>query len=128
MNIKIEEALKLEQLYTGRAIWGSCISLGAGSGGATGGHVYILGASVVRSIINQRGNATCNSTFNEAICPNELEEGTVKLHMKALALQKNKEALNRHYVQFTETLQRELGVSPSHEVTSLYRDLMAELD
>jgi two-component system LytT family response regulator len=59
---------------------------------------------------------------------NELDEGTMKLHMKALALMKNKEALSRQYIQFTETLHRELGIGPSIEVTAIYSSLMSELD
>lgn len=59
---------------------------------------------------------------------NELDEGTMKLHMRALALMKNTDALNRLYVQFRETLDRELGISPSNEVTALYHELIVGLD
>jgi two-component system LytT family response regulator len=59
---------------------------------------------------------------------NELNEESLMLYMKALALQKNKEALIRLYMQFRETLHREMEISPSLEVTALYRQLLSGLD
>ncbi|MBW7461240.1 bacterial transcriptional activator domain-containing protein, partial [Paenibacillus sepulcri] len=59
---------------------------------------------------------------------NELDEETIKLLMKALALQKNKEALVRQYLQFMEMLHEEMGISPSYEVNELYKQLLSDLD
>jgi two-component system, LytTR family, response regulator len=47
--------------------------------------------------------------------------------MLALALQKNKEALIRQDQQFTETLHREMGISPSAELTALNRQLISDI-
>jgi two-component system LytT family response regulator len=58
----------------------------------------------------------------------ELEEKTMMLLMKGLALQKNKEALTQQFIQFTQMLDKELGISPSLEITALYSHLMTELD
>ncbi|SFB56455.1 Two-component response regulator, SAPR family, consists of REC, wHTH and BTAD domains [Cohnella sp. OV330] len=59
---------------------------------------------------------------------NELDEDTVKLYMRALALQHNREALTRLYAKFSDTLQEELGVRPSTEVTKLYGQLLTQLE
>lgn len=59
---------------------------------------------------------------------NELDEDTVKLYMKALALQHNREALIRLYAKYSDTLQEELGVRPSIEVTKLYGQLLTQLE
>lgn len=59
---------------------------------------------------------------------NELDEDTVKLYMRALALQHNREALTRLYAKFSDTLQEELGVQPSTEVTKLYGQLLTQLE
>lgn len=59
---------------------------------------------------------------------NELDEETVKLYMQALAMQHNREALTRLYARYADTLQEEMGVRPSVELSRLYASLLAELD
>ncbi|MEC0090704.1 bacterial transcriptional activator domain-containing protein [Paenibacillus macquariensis] len=58
---------------------------------------------------------------------NKLEEGTIMLYLRALALTKSKESLNRQYIQFEETLYRELGITPFSKVSALFNQLMSEL-
>jgi DNA-binding SARP family transcriptional activator len=58
----------------------------------------------------------------------ELDEESIMLLMKALALQKNKEAITRQYLQFAETQHKEIGMNPSLEAAALYKQLLSELD
>ncbi|MDG0811414.1 response regulator [Cohnella rhizosphaerae] len=59
---------------------------------------------------------------------NELDEDTVKLYMKALAAQHNREALVRLFTKYSGVLQEELGVRPSIEVNQLYGQLLTQLE
>jgi DNA-binding SARP family transcriptional activator len=58
---------------------------------------------------------------------NELDEEAHMLLMKASALQNNKDALNRQYLQFADTLHREIGILPSLEIKSYYAQLLSGL-
>jgi two-component system LytT family response regulator len=57
---------------------------------------------------------------------NELDQETIKLFLSAFALQKNKEALMRQYLHYTETLYKELGIGPSPEVVAFTVNSYAE--
>lgn len=127
-DTNIEQALELEQLYTGD-LFGDRVFHWARSEVERLSLMYTSFTQRLCEVLLIRGDThTAIRLLTKLIAYNELDEGTIKLHMKALALQKNIEALNRRYQQYTETLYNELGVSPSHEVTALYGYLMSELD
>jgi DNA-binding SARP family transcriptional activator len=81
-----------------------------------------------RALLNKGDTQTAIRLLTKLTAHNELDEETIKLLMKALALQKNKEALMRKYLQYTETLNKELDIGPSQEVASFYSQLLSELD
>jgi two-component system LytT family response regulator len=126
-DTNIEQALELEQLYTGD-LFGDRVFHWARSEVERLSLMYTSFTQRLCDVLLIRGDThTAIRLLMKLIAYNELDEGTIKLHMKALALQKNIEALNRQYQQYTETLYNELGISPSHEVTALYSHLMSEL-
>jgi two-component system LytT family response regulator len=127
-NTNIEQALELERLYNGD-LFGDRAFPWAQSEVERLSLMYTSFAQRLCDALLMRGDTqTAIRLLMKLIDHNELEEGTVKLHMRALALMKNKEALNRQYIQFAETLYNQLGISPSYEVTALYSYLMSELD
>jgi two-component system LytT family response regulator len=127
-NTNIEQAIEVERLYTGD-LFGDRAFPWARSEVQRLSLMYTSFTQRLCEALLIRGDTqTAIRLLMKLIAHNELEEGTVKLYMRALALMKNKEALNRQYIQFTETLYNELGISPSHEVTALYSHLMSELD
>jgi len=127
-DANIEQALELEQLYTGQLFgdraypwaWSEVERLSA---------MYTAFTHRLCDALLTRGDIqTAIQLLKKLTFQNELDEGTVKLYMRALAFMKNKEALERHYHQFTETLEKELGISPSSAVTALYVELSTGLD
>ncbi|WP_438350253.1 response regulator [Paenibacillus sp. FA6] len=124
----IEQALELEQRYTGD-LFGDRVYPWARSEVE---HLSLMYTSFTQRLCEAlliRGDTqTAIRLLMKLITRNELEEGTIMLYLRALALTKNKEALNRQYIQFEETLYRELGITPSSEVSALYSHLMSELD
>lgn len=127
-DTNIEQALELEQLYAGD-LFGDRAFPWARSEVERLSLMYTsLTQRLCDALLIRGDTQTAIRLLMRLIAHNELEEGTMKLHMKALALQKNKEALNRQYIEFSETLYNELGISPSHEVTALYNHLMSKLD
>jgi two-component system LytT family response regulator len=126
-DTNIEQALELEQLYAGD-LFGDRVFPWARNEVERLSLMYTSFTQRLCEALLIRGDTqTAIRLLMKLIAHNELEEGTIKLYMKALALQKNIEALNRKYKQFTETLYNELGISPSHEVTALYSHLMSEM-
>jgi two-component SAPR family response regulator len=124
----IEQALELERLYTGD-LFGDRVFPWARSEVERLSSMYISFTQRLCEALLIRGDTkTAIRLLMKLNVHNELDEGTIMLYMKALAYQKNKEALNRQYIRFTEMLHQELGVSPSPEVTALYIHLMTELD
>jgi two-component system LytT family response regulator len=124
----IEQALELEQLYAGD-LFGDRAFSWASSEVERLSLIYTSFTHRLCNALLTRGDSqTAIQLLMKLTAHNELEEGTMRLYMKALALQSNKDALNRRYLQFTETLYSELGISPSPEVTALYSHLMSELD
>jgi two-component system LytT family response regulator len=124
----IEQALELEQLYLGD-LFGERAFPWARSEVERLSSMYTSFAQRLCNALLIKGDTqTATRLLMKLRAHDELEEGTIVLLMKALALQKNKEALNRRYIQFTEALYKELRISPSHEVTALYSHLLSELD
>lgn len=127
-DTRIEQALELERLYIGD-LFGDREFPWARSEVQRLSFMYTSFVHRLCDALLIRGDVpTAIRLLMKLTAHNELDEGTIKLHMRALALMKNKEALNRQYLQFAELLYNELGVSPSHEVTALYNDLMSMLD
>jgi two-component system LytT family response regulator len=124
----IEQALEQEQLYKGD-LFGERAYPWARSEVERFSVMYTSFTQRLCDALLGRGDTqTAIGLLMKLTAQNELEEGTIKLYMKALALMKNKEALKSQYIQFTDTLHRELGISPSREVTALYSHLMWELE
>ncbi len=127
-DTNIERALELEQLYVGD-LFGDRVFPWARSEVERLSLMYTSFAQRLCDALLIRGETqAATRLLMKLIAHNELEEETMKLYMRALALQKNKEALDRQYTQFAETLFNELGINPSHEVTALYIHLMSGLD
>jgi two-component system LytT family response regulator len=127
-DTNIEQALELEQLYTGD-LFGDRGFPWARSEVERLSLMYTSFTQRLCSALLNRGDTqTAIRLLMKLITHNELDEETIKLLMKAMALQKNKEALTRQFIQFTETLHKELGISPSLDVTTLYKQLLSELD
>jgi two-component system LytT family response regulator len=127
-NNNFELALELEQLYTGDLFGDRGFPWARGEIERLSLMYISFTQRLCEALLSRGDMQTAIRLLMKLTDYNELEEETIKLYMKALALMKNKEALNRQYNQFTETLYKELGISPSNEVTTLYSNLMSELD
>jgi two-component system LytT family response regulator len=125
---QIEQALELEQLYTGD-LFGDRVFPWARGEVERIWSMYTSFSSRLCDALLLRGDIqTVIQLLMKLLAYNELEENTIKLLMNALALQKNKEALRQRYMQYTDTVHKELGISPSAEVMILYGKLMFELE
>jgi two-component system LytT family response regulator len=127
-HTNIEQALELEQLYAGDLFGDRAFSWAWSEIERLSLMYTSFTQRLCEALLNKGDTQTAIRLLMKLIAHNELNEETNKALMKAWALQKNKEALNRQYVQFTETLEKELGIDPSQEVTKLYRQLMSEFD
>jgi two-component system LytT family response regulator len=127
-EINIEQALELEQLYAGD-LFGDRAFTWAWSEVERLWLMYTTFTHrLCRALLNRGDTQTAIRLILKLTAHNELDEETIKLFLKALALQKNKEALMRQYLHYTETLNNELGIGPSQEVVSFYTQLVSELD
>lgn len=124
----IEQALALEQLYAGD-LFGDRAFPWAWSEVERFRLMYTAFTHrLCNALLNRGDTQTAIRLIIKLTAHNELDEETIKLFMKALALQNNKEALMRQYHHFTETLYQELGIRPSPDVAGFYSQLLAELD
>jgi two-component system LytT family response regulator len=124
----IEQALELEQLYAGD-LFGDRAFHWAWSEVERLRLMYTAFTHrLCRALLDKGDTQTAIRLLKKLTAHNELDEETIKLFMKALALQKKKEELMRQYLLYTETLYKELGISPSSDVAGLYSQLMSELD
>ncbi|SDO16629.1 Two-component response regulator, SAPR family, consists of REC, wHTH and BTAD domains [Paenibacillus sp. yr247] len=124
----IEQALELQELYKGE-LFGERAFPWAWSEVERISLMYTSFTQRLCSALLIKGDSqTAIRLLMKLAAHNELEEETIKLLMKAMALQKNKDALTERYEQFTGTLHKEFGISPSLEVTTLYSQLLSELD
>lgn len=127
-DIHIEQALELEQLYAGD-LFGDRAFPWAWSEVERFRLMYTAFTHrLCRAMLNKGDTQTAIRLITKLTAHNELDEETIKLYMKALALQNNKEALKRQYLHYTDTLYQELGIRPSPDVAGFYRQLLAELD
>lgn len=127
-DTNIEQALELEQRYTGD-LFGDRVFPWAQCEVERLSFIYTSFTQRLSEALLIRGDTqTAIRLLMKLITRNELEEGTIKLYLRALALTKNKEALKRQYIQFEDTLYRELGITPSTEVFALYSDLMSDMN
>lgn len=124
----MEEALELEQLYVGD-LFGDRAYPWAWSEIERFSQMYIAFSQRLCSALLHRGDtASAIRLLTKQTVMNELEEETIKLLMRAHAMQKNKEGLVHQYIKFVDMLKREMGVSPSLEITMLYERLLRELN
>ena len=124
----IEQAMELEQLYTGDLFGDRGFSWAWGEMGRLSLMYTELVQQLCGALLDKGDSKTAIRLLKKLIARNELDEEPRMLLMRALAYQKNKEALNRQYHEFRETLKKEIGVSPSLETVSLYAELMAGMD
>lgn len=123
----LEQAVLLEQMYVGDLF---------------GDHVYTwawneierlsqLYTSFTRrlcsALLERKEPAAASLLLMKLLARNELDEESLMLLMQALAMQKNKEALTRQYINFADTLFEEIRIAPSPEVAVLYARLLSEL-
>ncbi|OMF30098.1 hypothetical protein BK133_17185 [Paenibacillus sp. FSL H8-0548] len=124
----IEQALELEQLYVGD-LFGDLAYPWAWSEIERFSQMYMLFSQrICGFLLNKGDTAEAIRLLKKQSAINELDEEMVQLLMRALAIQKNKEALIRAYEQFSVSLYVEMGISPSFEVTVLFEQLLMELD
>lgn len=67
--------------------------------------------------------ALASEILKRLINRNEFDEEANSLMMKLYAVQRDKTALVQHYERYVKILQRELGVTPGREITSLFTEL-----
>ncbi|MNI10592.1 Transcriptional regulatory protein YehT [compost metagenome] len=124
----LEQAIELEQLYVGE-LFGDRAFAWAWNEVE---RVSLLYTSFTRrlcvALLNSGETNVAIRLLMKLMAQNELDEPSFMLLMKALALQENKEALTRQYLQYAETLQEEFGMKASHEAVDLYTRLLSELD
>jgi two-component system LytT family response regulator len=126
-DTNIEQALELEQLYAGDLFGDRTFSWARSEVERLSSMYTSFTQRLCDALLIRGDTQTAIRLLIKLTANNELEEGTIKLYMKALTLQKNKEALKSQYIQFSDTLHKELGISPSRELTALYSHLMSEL-
>lgn len=124
----IEQAIELEQLYMGPLFGDRTFDWARNEVE----RLSLMHASFTQrlcvALLNRNETSMAIRLLMKLIAHNDLDEQSIMLLMKALALQKNKDALRRQYLQFTETLHKEIGIEPSIEVSVLYEQLLSELD
>lgn len=123
----IEQALELEQLYVGDLFGDRAFSWAWSEVERLWLMYTTFTHRLCRALLNRGDTQTAIRLLTKLTAHNELDEETIKLFMKALALQKNKEALMRQYLHYTETHNNELGIGPSQEVAGCYSQLLSEL-
>ncbi|KAI7273311.1 hypothetical protein KC345_g7037 [Hortaea werneckii] len=123
----LEQAIELEQLYMGDLF---------GDHGFPWAWNEIERLSLLYSAFTRRLCAalldtgdtnTAKRLLLKLLKRNELDEEAHMLLMQTSALQNNKDALNRQYLQFADILQREIGIAPSLEVKAFYAELLSGL-
>jgi two-component system LytT family response regulator len=124
----IEQALELEQLYTGDLFGDRAFPWALSEVERLWLMYTTLTHQLCRVLLNKGDTQTATRLLTKLTAHNELDEETIKLSLKALALQKKKEALMRQYHHYSETLYKELEISPSPEVAGCYSQLLAEFD
>lgn len=123
----LEQAIELEQLYMGD-LFGE---LGFPWAWNEIERLSLLYSAFTRrlcaALLDMGDTNTAKRLLLKLLKLNELDEEAHMLLMRTSALQNNKDALNRQYLQFTDILQREIGIAPSLEVKSFYAQLLSGL-
>ncbi|OKP76556.1 hypothetical protein A3844_30265 [Paenibacillus helianthi] len=124
----IEEALELERLYRGD-LFGDQVYAWAWNEIERLSFMYTsFTRRLCVALLDREETNTAMRLLLKLLKRNELDEESHMLLMKTLAMQKNKEALNRQYLHFADILQSEIGVTPSIEFKSFYAQLLADMD
>ncbi|TXK80374.1 response regulator [Paenibacillus sp. N3.4] len=122
----IEQAMELEQLYVGD-LFGDHAFAWAWNEVERLSLMYTSFAQRLSAALLNRGDTnTAVRLLTKLMAHNELDEESFMLLMRALALQENKEALTRQYLQYAETLHKEIGMEPSREAADLYAQLLSD--
>ncbi|OKP99604.1 response regulator [Paenibacillus sp. P46E] len=124
----IEEALELERLYRGD-LFGDQVYAWAWNEIERLSFMYTsFTRRLCVALLDREETNTAMRLLLKLLKRNELDEESQMLLMKTLAMQKNKEALNRQYLHFADILQSEIGITPSIEFKSFYAQLLADMD
>ncbi|MFC3799064.1 response regulator [Cohnella sp. GCM10012308] len=124
----LERAIELERTYTGH-LFGDLAYPWAWSEVERISQMYASFARRLGQALLDKGDAqSAIRLLAKLMAHNELDEDTVKLYMKALASQHNRDALVRLFTKYSDMLQEELGVWPSAEVNKLYGQLLTQLE
>lgn len=124
----LDRAIELERTYAGN-LFGDLSYPWAWSEVERISQMYTLFAQRLVLALLERGDTQAAIRLLAKLdAHNELDEETVKLYMKALALQHKREALTRLYGKYAAMLEEEMGVRPSIEINSLYGQLLTQLE
>ncbi len=123
----LEQALELEQLYVGDLFGDRAFGWAWNEIERLSLMYTSLTQRLSVALLNKGEAQAAIRLLSKLMTNNELDEESFLLLMKALALQENKEALIRQYAQYAETLEREIGMKPSHEAADLYTQLLSGL-
>jgi len=124
----IEQAIELEQLYVGDLFGERAFPWAWGEVERYKLMYTAFAQRLCLALLNRGDIQVAIHLLLKLHAENELDEEPIVLLMKAYALQKNKEALTRQFMKFVETLQKEMGMSPSLEATTMYKQLLAEIN
>ncbi|MGO4269166.1 response regulator [Paenibacillus sp. TAF58] len=124
----IEQAIELEQLYRGDLFGDRAFSWAWNEVERLSLMYTSFTQRLCIALLNRGETNAAIRLLMKLITHNELDEESIMLLMKALALQKNNEALTERYMQYAEALHKEIGIEPSREAADLYSQLLSELD
>jgi two-component system LytT family response regulator len=124
-NSNLQEALEVEQLYRGD-LFGDHAYLWARDEVERLSLLYTAFTQQLCVVLLEQGEAgTAHRLLSKLLANNELDEVSVALMLRNLALQKQTEALTQRFEQFKQSLQQELGASPSSQLVVLYHQLLS---
>lgn len=124
----LEQALELEQLYAGD-LFGDRVFPWAWSEIERLSQLYTNFARRLCDALLACGDAAAAiRLLTKLIKRNDLDEASNMLLLQALAMQKNKRAVTRQYVQYADHLRKEIGIHPSSTMNALYKQLLMELN
>ncbi|MGO4369609.1 response regulator [Paenibacillus sp. MCAF20] len=127
-EVNIDQALQLEQSYTGELFGEYAFNWALNEVERVSLMYHSFCRRLCQALYDNGDMDTAIRLLLKLKGRNPIDEETIMQLMKALAMQKHKEALTLHYLQFVETLQQDIGVQPSSGVTRLYEQLLDNLD
>ncbi|NOV02691.1 response regulator [Paenibacillus planticolens] len=124
----IEQAIELERLYTGDLFGDRAFAWSWNEAERLSLLYTSFTQKLCAALLNRGETNAAIRLLMKLRVHNELDEEAFMLLMKAFAVQENTEALTRQYLQYEETLHKEIGIKPSREASELYAQLLSGLD